>query len=73
MEKVGYSPATIYELLSWKKWNGRDLVVAFGSVVKVGGNRYVACLYRNDSERRLDLVWFVSDWDAVCRFLAVRK
>lgn len=73
IEKDGYSPATIYELLSWEGWNDKDWVVALGSVAGVDGGRRVAALYRRGSERGLDLRWFGSGWSAVCRFLAVRN
>lgn len=73
MKKVGYEPANIYELLSWKDWNNTDLVVALGSVGEVGGSRYVPYLSRSDSGRSLGLYWFGGDWRAYCRFLGVRS
>ncbi len=73
MEKDGYIPANLTELLSWKDWNGKDFVVALGSVAGVGGDRRVACLRRDDSGRRLDLGWFDAGWGGSVRFLAVRN
>jgi hypothetical protein len=73
MAQEGYTPANIYELLSWKEWNGRDFVIALGSVSEVFGDRRVPCLVRDDAERGLDLYWDDCDWDDVCRFLAVRS
>lgn len=73
MKKDGYKPANIYELLLWPDWNGKDWVVALGSVCKVDGNRYVACLLGDDSGRRLYLLWFDGDWGGSYRCLAVRN
>lgn len=73
MEKEGYSPATLSELLSWKDWNKDDLVIALGSGAEVGGYRRVPYLIRDGSERGLDLYYFDGDWYAYCRFLAVRN
>jgi len=73
MQKDGYEPANAWELLSWEDWNEKDLVVALGSVAKVDGGRRVPYLGGDDSERYLNLRWFVSDWVAHCRFLAVRN
>lgn len=72
MKAAGYLPANAWELLSWKEWNEEDLVVALGSVGKVGGDRLVPYLGRRDSERYLNLYWWDSDWNADCRFLGVR-
>lgn len=73
MEKEGYSPATIYELLSWDGWNDRDFVVALGSVALVDDGPHVACLGRGVSGRNLHLLWFDYDWGDDYRFLAVRN
>lgn len=72
MNKEGYRPAHIYELLSYD-WNGEDLVIALGSVGEVSGRRSVVCLSRHGSERGLRLSWWVGDWDADYRFLGVRN
>jgi hypothetical protein len=48
-------------------------IVALGSVAEVGGYRYVSNLFKDDSKRRLDLIWRGLGWGASCRFLAVRK
>lgn len=73
INKEGFSPANLYELLAWKDWNGTDTVIALGSVAKGRGSRRVPGLWRYGSERDLDLFWFGSGWLDVCRFLAFRK
>lgn len=73
MEKDGYTPADVYELLSWEGWKGNDLVVSLGSVATVDGPRGVAYLDGHGSGRELGLDWFDDDWYADCRFLAVRN
>jgi len=73
MEKDGYSAANVYELLSWKEWNGTDWVVALGSVAQVRGSRIVAYLDWDDSSRELFLFGFDGVWNDRCRFLAVRN
>lgn len=72
MEKEGYAPANIYELLSWKGWNGTDWVVGFGSEASVIGGRGIPYLIGSGSGRDLSLSWRDGGWSAVCRFLAVR-
>jgi len=74
IEEKGYRPATIYELLVFaeKKWNGKALVVALGSVWwHRNGRRFVACLDRDGGKRLLYLSWFEGDWRAIYRFLVV--
>ena len=73
IEKDGYEPANLYELLNWKDWNNKDIVVALGSVAKVRGFRGVSCLFRYDVRRSLDLGWWDYDWSFNYRFLAVRN
>lgn len=72
IEKEGYSVATLSELLLWKEWNGKDWVMALGSVAEVSGSRRVAGLGRRGSRRGLYLFWFGRRWYVHCRFLAVR-
>lgn len=75
MTKEGYRPANLRELLNWMSasWNGKDWVVALGQVWQgSGGSRGVPYLYFS-GERELRLPWRADDWDARCRFLAVRK
>ena len=48
-------------------------IVALNAVGKVDGIRRVLYLYGYDTERFLDLSYRFDDWDACCRFLAVRK
>ena len=72
MDKEGYNPANIYELLNWKDWNSKDWVVALGSSCVLGGGRQVAFLYGDGFRRGLDL----GVWDGVwhgARFLGVRN
>lgn len=73
IEKEGYLPANLKELLDWKKWNEKDWVVALGSVGEVCGCRFVPYLYGGVSGRSLSLRCWVGDWDADFRFLAVRN
>ena len=76
MEKHNLRPATLKELLTYaeRKWNGKDAVIAFGSVWQgSGGVRFVPCLDCGGSGRRLGLDWIDGDWRDGCRFLAVRK
>lgn len=71
MKKKGYVPVTLLELLEWKKWNGKDWVVALGSVAEVDGRLYVPYLGGDGSERYLYLGWWGDVWDAYYRFLGV--
>lgn len=76
MEKEGYVPANIYELLQYaeKDWNGKDVVVALGSVWRDRiHDRDVAYLWGDSGGRDLSLYWFGIDWNAHSRFAAVRK
>lgn len=77
MEKDGFRPAKIEELLAYgailPEEQRKYPIVALGSVAKIGGIRHVACLGRNGSRRRLSLSWFGLDWDGDYRFLGVRK
>lgn len=72
MEKAGYVPANLTELLLWEKWNEEDWVVALGSVALVLGVRYVPYLDGRDSERNLNLHWFGDVWYGFCRFLGTK-
>jgi len=73
IEKEGYLPANIIELLSWKEWNEKDNVVALGSVAKLRDGRHVVYLGRRGLGRNLSLDWFGCGWDCDDRFLAVRN
>ncbi len=78
MEKAGYRPADIDELLGLGVVNP-DLqkefpIVGLGSVWRgPGGSRRVPYLGWGGVERDLDLHWFGNGWGARCRFAAVRK
>ena len=72
MEKEGYKPADIYDLLAYD--SKENWLVALGSVWRNSyDNRHVPVLDVDGSDRKLDLNYFGSDWDARCRFLGVRK
>ncbi|MCK9370241.1 hypothetical protein M0R04_10075 [Candidatus Dojkabacteria bacterium] len=74
MNKDGYEPATLQDMLNWKDWNGKDWVVALGQMwLDSFSSRYVSVLFFDGGKRRLGLTWFDLDWDDVCQFLAVRK
>jgi len=77
MDADGYRPATIFDLLDYGAKNPEEQrkypILALGSVALIYGDRCVAFLHRDDSERHLDLFWFDFGWSAFCRFLAVRK
>ena len=72
-----WQPAGIEHLLTYGKHNPKEQlqypIIALGSVGEVGDDRFVPCLGGDDSERRLNLDWWVGDWYADCRFLGVRK
>ena len=71
MEKDGFAPANIFELLSWSGWNGKDYVVGLGSSFVLDGYRSVPYL-GGWSGRGLDLDWWDGEWCDDYRFLAVR-
>lgn len=78
MDKAGYRPATLTELLAlgeaYPELQKEFPIVAFGSVWRVeSGGRRVPVLYFDDDGRGLDLSWFDDDWYGDCRFLGVRK
>lgn len=73
IQAKGYEPANSHELLLWDRWNGKDAVVALGSVGRVGGNRFVLLLHASGSRWHLFLRWLVGDLPASYCFLAVRK
>ena len=77
MDKEGYEPAMIWDLLDFGAKNPEEQrkfpIVGLGSVGEVGGHRYVPYLDGDNSERDLDLCWWGHGWDAFYRFLGVRK
>lgn len=74
MDKDGYRPANLRELLIWmKNWNGRDWVVALGQSCGLDGSRRVLYLCGWGGRRALDLRCLEVDWCAYYRFLAFRK
>jgi len=82
MEKAGYRPATLAELLAYgkDKWDGRGLVVALGSVYwsdSRGGHNLVPILDGFMGSRTLGISDFdgpwKGPWEYYYRFLAIRK
>jgi len=79
MDKAGYRPATLMELLVlgflFPELQRQFPVVALGSVWRDANlYRYVPCLFVSGSERRLGLFRFGgSGWRARCLFLGLRK
>jgi hypothetical protein len=75
--KNPWEPGRIENILAYGAKNPEEQrkfpIVGLGSVGEVGGLRYVPCLSRYDSRRRLDLRWWVDAGGARCRFLGVRK
>lgn len=78
MDKAGYRPATLPELLALGE-DQPDLqrqfpIIALGSVWSGAfGRRGVPGLNVGGYERKLSLYWFAYDWIAVDRFFGVRK
>lgn len=78
MDKAGYRPATLAELLALgeaqPELQRQFPIIALGSVWHHAyGYRRVPCLDVGGVEREFNLGWFGRDWVAGCRFLAVRK
>lgn len=81
MDKKGLRLATVREMLIWAKnnWNGKDYVVALGSVWRCWiGLSFVVCLdgdgsYRMLILRHLDGGCFGGGWGVFWRFACVRK
>ena len=76
MDKDGFRPATIWDLLDFGAKNPEEQrkypIVALGPRTLVRSSRRVACLGSRRFERDLGLSWFDDDWSVYCRFLAVR-
>ncbi len=76
MDRLGFRPATIHELLAFRETNPdvqREFtIVALGSSCQIAGIRRVSYLVGDDYSG-LDLSWWSDDWDSNCRFLGVRK
>jgi hypothetical protein len=78
MDKEGYEPATIWDLLAFAKkepnLQRQFPIVALKSVWQDPGRyRRVPCLYGDVDGRDLDLGYLGSDWGGGCHFLARRK
>ncbi len=73
MDKDGFRPATVFELLvlgaTHPELQKQFSVIALDS----GGGRRVPYLVVDGDWRGLGLDWLDYDWNASCRFLAVRK
>lgn len=70
MKVEGYRPSNIYELLEWTGWNGKDSVVALGSVCHIASR--VPYIYENISKPYLHLLRFDGGWAADCYFLGCK-
>lgn len=75
MEKDGYRPANIYELLSWNEWDRVSTVVALGSIAKINpdghGSPYI---FKNAySGRGISLTYPYGIFPKDDLFLAVNK
>ncbi len=78
MDKQGLCPATITHALAFGAQHPEEqrkypIIFLGSSWMDSDGGRFVPCLGVGDGERGLDLDWFGTDWDASCRFAAVRK
>ena len=77
MDKAGYKPATIWDLLGLavKEPNlqRKFPIVAFGSVCGLNGKRDVAYLHEDGFRRELNPTWFGVGWSDGYRFAGVRK
>lgn len=77
MDKDGFRPATLRELLAFAVKNPDEqrkyAIVGLGSVWSRGGDRDVPFLCLDGYERGLSLYWWSDRWHGYCRFLAVRK
>lgn len=75
MEKDGFRPGNIYELLTWGKdnWDGKKWVVALDSFwVDPNGHRGVSCLHGGPGSRYLRLVYADSQWFGSAWFFGLR-
>jgi hypothetical protein len=78
MDKAGYRPATLMELLAlgflFPELQRQFPIVALGSVWRVANlDLYAPGLFVGGHKRGLDLRWIVSGWRARYRFLGVHK
>lgn len=78
MDREGFRPARIEELLALgekqPELQKQFPIIALGSIwLDPGGDRCVAYLDFDGSERLLCLDWFDDSWSRDCRFAAVRK
>ncbi|MFA6132048.1 MAG: hypothetical protein WC702_03235 [Patescibacteria group bacterium] len=77
IEQLGVIPASAAELLAYGAKCPEEQrnypIVALGQAWRRHGRLFFPCLYRGDRERRLYIDHGADDWDAHCRFLALRK
>lgn len=77
MDKAGYRPATLRELLAlgarYPKLQKEFPIIALGSSCHLDGYRRVPALWCGGYGRCLVLYWFAGDWLVGSRFAAVRK
>lgn len=78
MDKAGYRPATLMELLTlgilFPELQRKFSVIALGSIWRDPClDYYVPYLHRFGAKRMLNLYWFGVNWGNCCRFLGIRK
>jgi hypothetical protein len=77
MNKAGYRPATLREMLWWaiKNWDQKSWVIALGQTMFDRGDchRYVAVLNCYNNLRRLSPYGLNVSWSVLSNFLAVKK
>jgi hypothetical protein len=74
LDKEGFRPATLVELLALAKiYHSSRAVASFGLMLKADNDSYVPYFFTNINGRKLDLHWFENGWNTSFHFLAVRK
>lgn len=77
MDKAGYRPANLMELLtfstSFMRSQELSIIIALGSIARGIIERYVPYFEINEADSQLAIDWFNYDWGSLCCFLAVRK
>ena len=73
MEKKGFRPANIYEIMAFVQDNPKFPVVALGSVCQLHQSLFVPAIFMDGSERNIALYGWSGGWFNYYRFLGVRK
>jgi hypothetical protein len=77
MDKDGFRPATLRELLAYAAKNSdeqrKPAIAGLGSVWSRGDERFVPYFYLSGRQWKLCLSWWSGSWGGNYRFLAVRK